>query len=181
MTDRQLQWDARWMNQCRLSASMSKDPSTKTGSVIVRPDNKSAGDGYNGFPPGHSDDPALYANREYKYGHIVHAEDNAIRNSRDPRHAGYTIYCWPLPNCKACAELIVTERFTRVVFVAAHCPELQARWADSLAEALDVYKNAPYTIEVVTMVEAPESEFGWRYVQWQTMGKGITQSMPLGV
>jgi deoxycytidylate deaminase len=41
----------------KVAEGWSKDPSTKVGAVIVRPDLTVASIGYNGFPRGMSDDP----------------------------------------------------------------------------------------------------------------------------
>src|SRR5260370_42252317 len=73
-----IKWDLRYLDMARLGSTWSKDPSTQTGAVIVRPNGTVAGVGFNGFPKGMSDDPALYANREEKYSRIVHCEVNAL-------------------------------------------------------------------------------------------------------
>jgi len=57
-------WHKRYVNLAEYIAQWSKDPSTKTGSVIVRPDNTIASVGYNGFPRGIEDKADLLYNRE---------------------------------------------------------------------------------------------------------------------
>ena len=47
------------MGVAYLSGMRSKDPSTQVGACIVSQDNKILSMGYNGFPSGCSDDPAL--------------------------------------------------------------------------------------------------------------------------
>ena len=47
----------------QLVASWSRDPSTQCGAVIVRPDKTVAAVGFNGFPRGADDSPALYPDR----------------------------------------------------------------------------------------------------------------------
>lgn len=67
-----LKWDRRFLRLAQEVASWSKDPSTKTGAVIVRPDKTIAAIGYNGFPRGCDDAPELYAHRETKLSRVVH-------------------------------------------------------------------------------------------------------------
>jgi dCMP deaminase len=85
------QWDEFYLGMAKYIASKSKDPSTKTGAVIVRPDKSLCSIGFNGFPKKMPDDPALYANRDEKYSRIVHCEMNALLFSRE-QLTGYTLY-----------------------------------------------------------------------------------------
>ena len=59
-------------------SKLSKDPSTKVGAVIVRPDNSIASVGYNGFPKGFPDEESYWNNRDLKYKIVTHAEENAL-------------------------------------------------------------------------------------------------------
>lgn len=102
------------LDMADLVARRSKDPSTQVGAVILRPDKTVASVGYNGFPRGCSDDPALYADRETKYARVVHAEANAIVTAKE-RLDGCTLYTSPLPPCPACAGLIIQAGITRIV------------------------------------------------------------------
>jgi dCMP deaminase len=99
---RQSRWDARFLDMAKLVAGWSKDPSTQTGAVIVRPDRTVASLGYNGFPRRMMDYPERYVNREEKYERIVHCEMNAVLNAHGPVN-GCTLYTWPLMSCKRCA------------------------------------------------------------------------------
>lgn len=45
-------WDARFLDLAVFIGDWSKDPSTKVGAVLVRPDRTIAGLGFNGFPRG---------------------------------------------------------------------------------------------------------------------------------
>src|SRR4029079_7987520 len=109
-------------------ARKSKDPSTKVGCVIIRPDRTQASAGFNGFPRGVEDTPERYADREIKYGLVVHAEANAIVTAREPLH-GYTLYCTHSPCCE-CAKLIVQAGIARVV-APAPSDDLRTRWSES--------------------------------------------------
>jgi dCMP deaminase len=100
----------------KLVSLWSKDPSTKVGSVIVRPDKTISSVGFNGFPRGVADSPEDYADRAKKLLITKHAEENAILFSRELLD-GYTIYIYPLPPCTHCAGDIIQRGIKRVVAV----------------------------------------------------------------
>lgn len=133
-------WDQRFLALAEHVASWSRDPSTKVGAVIVRPDKTIASVGFNGFPRGMSDDPELYANRELKYSRIVHAEINAILHTREALH-GYTLYTWPLAPCDRCAVTVIQSGISRVVFPATS-EEACQRWGKLLEVALGMFAEA---------------------------------------
>src|SRR3990172_652993 len=97
-------WDARFLELAKLVGSWSKDPSTKCGCVVVRPNRTVLSVGYNGFPRGMSDDIALYENRTEKIQRIVHAETNALLGVEA---TGCTLYVWPLLPCTRCATHVI--------------------------------------------------------------------------
>ena len=107
-------WDRRFLDLANFIAGWSKDPSTKVGAIIVRPDRTVASMGYNGFPRGVLDHEERYADREQKYAMVVHAENNALLNSRESLE-GYTLYVTPLPPCTQCAAAIIQRGIARVV------------------------------------------------------------------
>src|SRR5574337_31035 len=92
-------WDNFYLRLAQFVSTASKDPSTKAGAVIVRPNGSVAGVGFNGFPQRMPDDPELYANRDEKYSRVVHCEINAQLFATDPSLAGYTLYTWPFAPC----------------------------------------------------------------------------------
>ncbi|MEG2909572.1 MAG: dCMP deaminase family protein, partial [Erysipelotrichaceae bacterium] len=104
-----LTWDEYFMGLAHLSALRSKDPSTQVGAVIVSPQKKVVGIGYNGFPNGCSDDEFPWDREgDYeatKYPFVVHAELNAILNSTKDLH-GCSIYVSLFP-CNECAKAII--------------------------------------------------------------------------
>lgn len=126
--DNQEKWDLRFLEMARLVASWSKDPSTCVGAVLVRPDRTVASVGYNGFPRGVSDSPELYENREEKYARVIHAEENAILNAKEPTR-GYTLYVSTEP-CDGCTARTIQSGVGRVVAYAAS-EELKTRWQKS--------------------------------------------------
>jgi dCMP deaminase len=124
-------WDIYYLRMAKLVASKSKDPSTQTGAVIVRPDNSLCSIGFNGFPKVMPDNPDNYSNREEKYSRIVHCEVNAQLFSRDASLQDYTLYTWPFASCDRCCVQMLQVGITR--FVAPVLPEhLKERWEASL-------------------------------------------------
>lgn len=133
-------WDERFLTLARHVASWSKDPSTKVGAIIVRPDRTIASVGYNGFPRGISDDAERYAHRETKYAFIIHGEMNAILNAREPL-AGYTLYTHPFCPCDRCAMHVIQSGIIRVVAPRPGV-DLVARWGDSLTRTAIAFNEA---------------------------------------
>jgi dCMP deaminase len=74
--------------------SLSKDPNTKVGAVLVGPGGHGLCHGYNGFPRRVADTQERLANRELKNRLMVHAEMNAIlvAASEGVRLRGSTLY-----------------------------------------------------------------------------------------
>lgn len=130
---RQEKWDYRFLKLAKEVASWSKDPSTKVGAVLVRPDLTIASLGYNGFPRGFNDYEALYNDRKEKYAYVVHAEANAIVAAREPLH-GFCLYTYPFQPCVECMKLVVQSGIQRIVSIHAE-DEVRSRWADSFNRA----------------------------------------------
>ena len=126
-------WDARFLALAAHVAQWSKDPSTKTGAVLVGQDRRKIAVGYNGFPPGIADDERLL-DRKTKYQIVVHAEQNALDNATFDT-TGATIYC--THPCLQCAKAIISKRLARVVCPPPP-PAEEGRWTAEipLARAL---------------------------------------------
>jgi dCMP deaminase len=123
-----------------LVASWSKDPSTQTGAVIVRPDKTVASVGFNGFPQSVVDDPEILNNREEKYRRIVHCEMNAVLFSREPLK-GFTLYTFPFISCERCAVHMIQAGISRAVSYTCP-PDKLERWKDSLNNTKSLFKEA---------------------------------------
>jgi dCMP deaminase len=147
-------WDRRFIDLMKVAESWSKDPSTKVGAVIVRPDLTVASIGYNGFPRGMSDDDTLYAERKIKYSRIVHGEMNAILNAHGPV-AGFTLYV-PFPPCDRCAVHVVQAGITRVVYEEP-TDDIKSRWADAFVQTAAIFEDAG--MEVTVLPPAKKSPF----------------------
>ena len=115
-----LSWDDYFMSVALLSAKRSKDPSTQVGACIVNKSNIIESIGYNGLPKGCSDDEYPWDNTgevlSTKYPFVVHAELNAILNSRGKDLTGCRIYVGLFP-CNECAKAIIQSGITKVIYL----------------------------------------------------------------
>lgn len=118
-----LSWDDTFMLMADLISERSKDPSTRTGAVVVDADNIILGLGYNGFPRGTADDAFTwdreggYEKEEFlktKYPYVVHAEVNAIFNA-NMSVKGARLYCHLFP-CNECAKAIIQNGIKEVIY-----------------------------------------------------------------
>lgn len=132
------EWDLRFLRVALEVATWSKDPSTKVGAVIVRPDRRIVSTGYNGFPRGVLDDPAHLADRPTKYARTVHAELNAILQARE-QLGGCEIFC-TFPPCSGCTGAIIQSGITHVVCIAPEGDN--TRWEETWAYAAAMRKEA---------------------------------------
>ena len=141
-------------------AEWSKDPSTRVGAVIVGTSREVVAIGYNGFPRGMADCPDLYADRDFKYRHIIHAETNACINAlrQGASTVGATIYVTH-PPCVHCAGIIKQAGIVHAVFPTPP-DDFIARWpmtdtVDHFARIrlkLSTYENKGGKPEIVSLV-----------------------------
>lgn len=125
------QWnDQFWLEMAKKYAEESKDPSTKVGCVIVRPDRTPCSWGTNGFPQGIADTQERLNDRPTKYDLTIHAELNALLFAPE-RVVGYTIYTTFAP-CIRCAANIIQAKLARAVFITSDNP----RWKDEQARSV---------------------------------------------
>lgn len=141
-------WDAFFLGLAKYGASASKDPSTKTGAVLVDAKRRVVGSGYNGFPRGVQDSDERLNDRPTKYKLVVHAEANAILNATADV-SGATAYVWPWPPCASCAGLLIQAGIKRVM-----CPspteEQEKRWGPDFELMRQMFYEAGVTIEEVS-------------------------------
>ena len=136
-------WGARFLNLAQTVSGWSKDPSTKVGAVIVRGNRTIASTGFNGFPAGEDDSPELYADRTYKYEHVVHAEINALSflTAKDRKSKDLVLYS-SFPVCPPCMKAIGEAGIHRVVQSRfnpeGRDPSWVQEWSTRLRESLDV-------------------------------------------
>ena len=119
-----LTWDDYFMSVALLTAKRSKDPSTQVGACIVDDQRRIVGLGYNGMPRGLSDDTMPWAKQNAnplfnKYKYVVHAEVNAILNSKASYSShvnGGTIYVSLFP-CENCMKMIIQSGIKKIVYL----------------------------------------------------------------
>jgi len=134
-------WIARFTGLAQEISTWSKDPSSRVGAVIVRPDRTIASIGFNGFPRGVEDSPERIANRDTKLLYTIHAEMNAILSAKEPLK-DYSLFVWPFQPCANCAAAIIQSGIRDV-----YCPmnvhlESYERWAESFKAALQMLDEA---------------------------------------
>lgn len=116
-----ISWDEYFMGVALLAAERSKDPNTQVGACIVDDQNRILSTGYNGFPQGCSDDEFPWsrdgAEGETKYQFVVHAELNAILNSRGKNLSGSKLYVGLFP-CNECAKAIIQAGVSEVIYLS---------------------------------------------------------------
>lgn len=136
-------WDIRFLNLAEFIGDWSKDPSTKTGAVIIRNDRTVLSLGFNGFPKNMKDDSKEYANRELKYSKIVHCEMNALIHARESIE-GCTLYTWPLASCDRCVVHLLQAGINRFVFPKLP-KKLEKRWKESVEKTKQYINEAGKT------------------------------------
>lgn len=131
-------WDKRFIDLATMVGGWSKEPRSRVGAVIVRPDRSIASLGFNGFPRGVDDSDERLANRALKNSIAVHAEMNAILAAHSSVK-GCTIYVTPLLPCSHCAGAIVQSGIIRVV---ATCGQMSQDWLESAKISQIIFDEA---------------------------------------
>lgn len=153
-----LSWDEYFMGVALLAAERSKDPSTQVGACIVDDQNRILSTGYNGFPQGCSDDEFPWnrneAEGETKYPFVVHAELNAILNTRGKSLAGAKLFVSLFP-CNECAKAIIQAGVREVVYLS------------------DKYADSPLTVASRRMLRAA----GVKLTKFEPSRETITLSL----
>ena len=147
-------WNYRFLELAELISTWSKDPSTKTGAVVVGPDKEIRATGYNGFVRGVTDDVPERLERPTKYDFFEHAERNAVFNAclTGTCLKGCTIYCSLTP-CTDCARAIIQAGIKTVVTYEykADINDPKNTWRDKLRYSAEMFKEAG-----VTYIELPK-------------------------
>ena len=141
-------WRLRYLGLSRYAAlEWSKDPSTKVGAVIYRPNGTPVSHGYNGFPQKIADTPERLNDRELKYQIILHAEMNAFIFAEGDI-AGNYLCTWPFLPCPRCAVVFIQAGIVGVT--APILPgRLRERWEDSIRLSINLFIEAG--VEVHTL------------------------------
>lgn len=121
-------WDSFFLDLAKKISTLSKDPSTKVGAVIARPDNSICSMGFNGFPKKMEDKQDWLNNRDIKYKRVIHAEKNAYIFARE-QIEGYTLYTYPFMPCSPCCSFFIQAGISKIVAPYSDNP----RWIEDFA------------------------------------------------
>lgn len=147
-------WDHHFLRLALEHARMSKDPSTRVGSIIVGPDREIRSAGFNGLPRGITDTPERLSDRDMKLRLVVHGEMNAVLNAARVGIPlkGCTLYLvatdnsgsiWGGPPCTRCTVEIIQTGIVEVVSFPFKA--VPSRWADDVRFARDLLQEAGIT------------------------------------
>lgn len=132
-------WIERFVELSRHIATWSKDPSTQVGALLVNMDKNVLALGYNGFPRGMDDAPALYHDRPFKYKHILHAETNACLNALSSgSRVEESILFVTHPPCTHCTGVIKQAGVVACIFPMPD-DDFLSRWP--LDDTVDHFKR----------------------------------------
>lgn len=133
----QVKWDLHSLRRAQLELTMSKDPSTQVGAVVIGGDREVLSTGFNGFPRGIKDSVARLSDRELKHKLIVHAEMNTILNAalNGVSLRGGTLYWlartrnvkgdygwWGGCPCSRCMAHLIQAGIRRIVSISERYP-----------------------------------------------------------
>ena len=144
-------WDRHFLGLALYHSKLSKDPSTRVGSVIVGPYREILSAGFNGFPRGIEDSHERLHDRDMKLKLVVHAEMNALLAAARTgmRLKGCTLYLgatddsglvWGGPPCTRCTVEIIQVGISEIVSYPVKA--IPSRWHDDLRLARKLIDEA---------------------------------------
>ena len=138
-------WTKHFLSIAAEAGSMSKDPTTKVGAVLVV-ERRVVGTGFNGFPRPVRDTQARLADRETKLKLVVHAEMNALLDAGREAH-GSTLYLhgFQASPCLNCTKHLVQAGVRSIVAYGGPLPD---RWRDETNEAAAILQEADVDLTV---------------------------------
>jgi dCMP deaminase len=151
-------WDNYFLQQALLASTMSKDPSTKVGAIIVGKENESLISGFNGFPRKILDTPERLNNRELKYKLVVHAEENVllVAAKKGIKISGCSLYyaaqdkdgnlVWGGAPCIRCTVSLIQAGIKEVITYQA--PILD-RWSQDMELAKQILFEAEVKLRII--------------------------------
>jgi dCMP deaminase len=144
-------WTKHFLRIAAEAGSMSKDPSTQVGAVLVV-DRRVVGTGFNGFPGPIRDSRSRLEDRDTKLKLIVHAEMNALLDAgREARGSTLYLHGFQASPCLNCTKHLIQAGVRAIV---AYGPPLPERWKEETQMAAAILAEA----DVDLMVDSPESD-----------------------
>ena len=147
-------WDEQFMHDAYWWSRRSKDPRTKIGAVLVKPNSRIPFSfAYNSFARKVDDNVITRWERPEKYEWVVHAENNAVLNCAREGHCsnGAIMYTQGIP-CTHCADVCVQGGIIEVV-VHKQWQEYEQKfgwdkWIDSAKRSEQKFTEAGIKIRV---------------------------------
>lgn len=132
-------------------ASLSKDPSTKVGSIALDENGIILAVGYNGFPRNVNDDLKRYEDRDVKYKLISHSEQNLVAQAAYAGHSlkGSTVVLSGLYPCSSCAKSLIQAGVKRIITPP---PGNNLRWSDDSEWSKILFSEA--SVEIIYVEDA---------------------------
>jgi dCMP deaminase len=138
-------WTKHFLRIAAEAGSMSKDPSTQVGAVLVV-DRRVVGTGFNGFPGPIRDSRSRLEDRDTKLKLIVHAEMNALLDAgREAQGSTLYLHGFQASPCLQCTKHLVQSGVRSIV---AYGPDLPERWVDETRMAAAVLAEADVDLMV---------------------------------
>lgn len=134
------------MGMANQMATLSKDPSTKVGAVIVDQKRRLVSAGYNGFARGVVDSVDRRRDRETKLKLTLHAEQNAILFATSPLHGCTLVVTHPC--CAQCAAVAIQSGIKSVLWPRPS-KEFLSRWQPDYLLTLEQFREAEVSIQEV--------------------------------
>ncbi len=135
------------LHKAAVVALRSRDPSTKCGAVIVRPNKSVCSEGYNGFPRHMEDREEWYNDRAEKYDRVIHAEMNALKQAAEDV-TGYTMFITG-PSCLDCAKHIASWGIAEVVWTDSSERAFPDRWKSDIERVKTIFKDCGVKVTVI--------------------------------
>jgi dCMP deaminase len=134
------------MGMAKQMATLSKDPSTKVGAVIVDQKRRLVSAGYNGFARGVVDSVDRMMDRDTKLRLTLHAEQNAVLFATAPLHGCTLVVTHPC--CAQCAAVAIQSGIKSVLWPRPS-KEFLSRWQSDYLLTLEQFREAEVSIQEV--------------------------------
>ncbi len=157
------EWHQHFIRLCLEHASMSKDPNTQVGAVIIGENWTPRSDGFNGFPRGIADALDRLSDRDTKNELMVHAEMNALMNAcrSGISTLGATMYLactddsgetWGGSPCEQCTIHIIQAGISQIVTLP--WKDGPSRWTQDIELSKQLLKEAG--VDILTIVSGAQ-------------------------
>jgi dCMP deaminase len=138
-------WTKHFLRIAAEAGSMSKDPSTQVGAVLVV-ERRVVGTGFNGFPSPIRDSRSRLEDRDTKLKLIVHAEMNALLDAgREARGSTLYLHGFQASPCLNCTKHLIQAGICAIV---SYGPPLPERWKEETRMAAALLAEADIDLTI---------------------------------